>query len=116
MFNYLLQIGRGSDKDYLSQLQSSTVIKSKENFRLPKIREPAFIVKHFAADVTYQVEGFLDKNKDTVSEQLIGVLKESEVIIIIMLVLILLLIQYSVGCFEEYKVSVQQCIWEQQKP
>lgn len=73
------RMGRGTDVDWLNQLRSSTALKTKPHFALPKVQEPAFIVKHFAADVTYRVDGFLDKNKDTVSEQLLDVIKKSKV-------------------------------------
>lgn len=36
-------------------------------------------VKHFAADVSYAVEGFIEKNKDTVSEQLLEVVQRTKV-------------------------------------
>lgn len=42
-------------------------------------QNPTFIIRHFAADVTYNVDGFLTKNKDTVSEQLMIVMKNSKV-------------------------------------
>ncbi|MCP9264546.1 BMA-HUM-2 [Dirofilaria immitis] len=40
---------------------------------------PVFIIKHFAADVIYNVDSFLAMNKDTVSEHLITVMKKSKV-------------------------------------
>ena len=45
----------------------------KEHFSLPKFAKAAFIVKHFAAEVEYLAEGFLEKNKDAVSEELVCV-------------------------------------------
>ena len=39
--------------------------------------QSAFLVKHFADTVEYECEGFLHKNKDTVMEEQIVVLKGS---------------------------------------
>ena len=38
----------------------------------------AFCVKHFAGEVTYDVTGFLDKNRDTLTEDLVDMLRSSE--------------------------------------
>lgn len=38
----------------------------------------AFLVKHFSDTVQYESHGFLDKNRDTVSKELVNVLCESE--------------------------------------
>ncbi|KAM3716729.1 Unconventional myosin-Va [Dirofilaria immitis] len=43
-----------------------------------KNETPVFIIKHFAADVIYNVDSFLAMNKDTVSEHLITVMKKSK--------------------------------------
>lgn len=46
---------------------------------MPKFNNSTFTVKHFASDVTYTVDGFLDKNKDTVNEQLLEVVSKTKV-------------------------------------
>jgi myosin V len=38
-----------------------------------------FIINHFAERVEYSIEGFLEKNRDTVLEDQLKMLKESEV-------------------------------------
>jgi myosin-5 len=38
----------------------------------------AFVVRHFADNVEYECQGFLDKNRDTVMEEQIQILKASE--------------------------------------
>lgn len=42
--------------------------------------QKSFIIHHFAEKVEYQVEGFLEKNRDTVLEEQLKVLKYSDVI------------------------------------
>ncbi|VDK73468.1 unnamed protein product [Onchocerca ochengi] len=72
------KIGHGTDRDWLEKLRACQSLKKKQHFQLSKIKNPTFMIKHFAADVIYNVDGFLAKNKDTVSEQLMIVMKESK--------------------------------------
>lgn len=46
---------------------------------MPKIRNYSFIIKHFAADVSYKINNFLEKNKDTVNEQLLNTIGKTQV-------------------------------------
>lgn len=41
----------------------------------------AFLVKHFSDTVEYSSMGFLEKNRDTVSKELVNVLRESDLAI-----------------------------------
>jgi len=41
--------------------------------------QTSFIVHHFADKVEYQIEGFLEKNRDTVLDEHVNILKASEV-------------------------------------
>eukprot|EP01063_Lacrimia_lanifica_P034073 TRINITY_DN6220_c0_g6_i2.p1 TRINITY_DN6220_c0_g6~~TRINITY_DN6220_c0_g6_i2.p1 ORF type:complete len:1170 (+),score=479.42 TRINITY_DN6220_c0_g6_i2:147-3656(+) len=56
-------LGSGTDEGFLA--------KVKENhgknpfFAIKKLSRGSFVVKHYAKDVNYTVEGFLDKNRDT---------------------------------------------------
>jgi len=38
----------------------------------------AFIVKHYAQDVTYKGDGFLDKNRDSITDEQLELLQSSE--------------------------------------
>uniref|UniRef100_A0A1I7ZSE3 Myosin motor domain-containing protein n=1 Tax=Steinernema glaseri TaxID=37863 RepID=A0A1I7ZSE3_9BILA len=69
---------RATDADWLNQLRNCPTIKKREHFVLPKFKDPAFTIRHFAADVKYQVDGFLEKNRDTVNEQLLEVIHKSK--------------------------------------
>lgn len=72
------KMGQGTDRDWLEKLRTCQMLKKTQHFQLPKIKNPTFIIRHFAADVTYNVDGFLAKNKDTISQQLIAVMKNSK--------------------------------------
>ncbi|GMS79208.1 hypothetical protein PENTCL1PPCAC_1383, partial [Pristionchus entomophagus] len=76
LINYLdeqCKVVKGSDPGWLDQITNCPVLKKSAQLQLPKIRSASFMIKHFAADVSYTVDGFLEKNKDTVNEQLMQV-------------------------------------------
>ena len=53
----------GSDKSFLEKLEL-THNKRNQDYIKPK-RIGSFGIRHFAGEVTYDTNGFLDKNKDT---------------------------------------------------
>jgi myosin heavy subunit len=71
--------GRGTDEDWLLQIETNPKTKGCEHLQLPKIKNSTFIVKHFASDVCYKIDGFLVKNLDSVSEKLLGTIANSTV-------------------------------------
>ena len=66
---------KGSDKSWVEKLYDKC--KAWEHFSKPRLSQSAFLVKHFADTVEYECDGFLHKNKDTVMEEQIVVLKGS---------------------------------------
>ncbi|XP_060895750.1 unconventional myosin-Va isoform X3 [Labrus mixtus] len=68
---------KGSDDSWAQKLYN-THLKTSSLFEKPRMSNRAFIVKHFADKVEYQCDGFLAKNKDTVNEEQINVLKASK--------------------------------------
>ncbi|XP_060734398.1 unconventional myosin-Va isoform X4 [Tachysurus vachellii] len=68
---------RGSDDSWAQKLYN-TQLKTCALFEKPRMSNKAFIIQHFADKVEYQCEGFLEKNKDTVNEEQINVLKASK--------------------------------------
>ncbi|KAM3869682.1 unconventional myosin-Va-like [Diretmus argenteus] len=68
---------KGSDDTWAQKLYN-TLQKQKVHFEKPRLSNRAFIIHHFADKVEYQCEGFLEKNKDTVNEEQIHVLKMSK--------------------------------------
>uniref|UniRef100_A0A8C4HTT2 Myosin VAb n=1 Tax=Dicentrarchus labrax TaxID=13489 RepID=A0A8C4HTT2_DICLA len=68
---------KGSDDTWAQKLYN-TLLKQNAHFDKPRLSNRAFIINHFADKVEYQCEGFLEKNKDTVNEEQINVLKKSK--------------------------------------
>jgi alpha-tubulin suppressor-like RCC1 family protein len=64
---------RGTDASYLSKIKSV----HGSNSLMGKFGYDTFTVCHSAANVTYGVENFLDKNKDRLKENLVKSLKDS---------------------------------------
>ncbi|KYO21221.1 hypothetical protein Y1Q_0001487 [Alligator mississippiensis] len=68
---------KGSDDSWAQKLYNTHLNKCAL-FEKPRMSNKAFIIQHFADKVEYQCEGFLEKNKDTVYEEQIKVLKSSK--------------------------------------
>ncbi|XP_019389107.1 PREDICTED: unconventional myosin-Va isoform X9 [Crocodylus porosus] len=68
---------KGSDGSWAQKLYNTHLNKCAL-FEKPRMSNKAFIIQHFADKVEYQCEGFLEKNKDTVYEEQIKVLKSSK--------------------------------------
>ncbi|VVC36488.1 Hypothetical protein CINCED_3A024235 [Cinara cedri] len=67
---------QGSDASWTQKLY--TKCTKWDRFSKPKFAGSAFTIKHFAGDVEYYSEGFLDKNKDTVIEDQVNVLRNGK--------------------------------------
>ncbi|KAK7032835.1 myosin motor domain-containing protein [Favolaschia claudopus] len=69
----------GSDASFLQKLNAQLdKPANKAVYKMPKFANAAFTIAHYALDVTYQVEGFLEKNRDTVPEEHLTLLTSSE--------------------------------------
>ncbi|KAJ3597015.1 hypothetical protein NHX12_003415 [Muraenolepis orangiensis] len=68
---------KGSDDTWVQKLYAS-LLKQNAHFDKPRLSNRAFIIDHFADKVEYQCDGFLEKNKDTVNEEQLTVLKTSK--------------------------------------
>lgn len=69
----------GSDASFLQKLY--TTLAKPDNasvFKKPRFGASAFTVAHYALDVTYEVDGFLEKNKDTVPDEHLALLGNTE--------------------------------------
>ncbi|KAJ7116423.1 P-loop containing nucleoside triphosphate hydrolase protein [Mycena epipterygia] len=68
----------GSDASFLQKL--NTQLDKPANravYKMPKFANAAFTIAHYALDVTYQVDGFLEKNRDTVPDEHLALLTSS---------------------------------------
>ncbi|KAB5559196.1 hypothetical protein PHYPO_G00026200 [Pangasianodon hypophthalmus] len=71
------RIPKGSDENWARKLYDQHLNRSP-NFRKPRMSNAAFIVLHFADMVQYECEGFLDKNRDTIFEEPINIMRASQ--------------------------------------
>ncbi|XP_053557079.1 unconventional myosin-Vb [Bombina bombina] len=70
------KVPKGTDQNWCQKLYDRHI--SSQHFKKPRMSNSAFIVVHFADKVEYQCEGFLEKNRDTVYEEQINILKASK--------------------------------------
>lgn len=69
------RVPKGSDKSWVGKLYEKC--KKWDHFSKPRLSQTAFIIKHFADLVEYECAGFLDKNRDTVMEEQLNIIKAS---------------------------------------
>ncbi|KAI8905199.1 P-loop containing nucleoside triphosphate hydrolase protein [Gorgonomyces haynaldii] len=67
----------GSDENLVTKLYNRFATPQHKFFDKPRFGQKEFIIKHYALDVTYQIDGFIEKNKDTVSEEQLATLNDS---------------------------------------
>ncbi|XP_070781125.1 unconventional myosin-Vb [Enoplosus armatus] len=70
------KVPKGTDQNWAQKLYKQN--SSSAHFQKPRMSNISFIVVHFADKVEYQCEGFLEKNRDTVYEEQINILKASQ--------------------------------------
>uniref|UniRef100_A0A6Q2XQN1 Myosin VB n=1 Tax=Esox lucius TaxID=8010 RepID=A0A6Q2XQN1_ESOLU len=70
------KVPKGTDQNWCQKLFDR--LSSRVHFQKPRMSNTSFIIIHFADKVEYQCEGFLEKNRDTVYEEQINILKASK--------------------------------------
>ncbi|KAI8848017.1 P-loop containing nucleoside triphosphate hydrolase protein [Chytridium lagenaria] len=68
----------GSDGSLITKLYQRFATPTQQFFEKPRFGQKAFTIKHYACDVTYEIDGFIEKNKDTVSDEQLGLLNSAE--------------------------------------
>ncbi|KAG0311340.1 Myosin type-2 heavy chain 1, partial [Podila horticola] len=69
----------GSDQGWCNKLFSQLgTEKHKKWFTKPRFSNSAFTINHYAHAVTYDCDGFLEKNKDTLPDELLNLIKNSD--------------------------------------
>ncbi|GAB5354935.1 hypothetical protein AAMO2058_000162200 [Amorphochlora amoebiformis] len=75
MIDEEIRMPRGSDQSYM--LKISKKHEKKKVFKQNKFNKMNFTVSHFAGDVEYSTQGFLFKNKDRLTEDIVDLLTHS---------------------------------------
>ena len=67
---------KGSDATFLQKCHENH--EKNTSYVKPRQTKPQFGVRHYAGEVTYQIEGFLEKNRDTLKQDMLDLFKDSK--------------------------------------
>ncbi|XP_054476812.1 unconventional myosin-Vc [Anoplopoma fimbria] len=67
---------QGTDQSWLQKLFN--YLYANPLFEKPRLSNEAFVIQHFADKVEYQCTGFLEKNRDTLYEELVDIMRVSK--------------------------------------
>ncbi|KAK5663078.1 hypothetical protein OQA88_6494 [Cercophora sp. LCS_1] len=67
----------GSDEQFVTKLHHNYASDKHKFYKKPRFGKSAFTVCHYAIDVTYESDGFIEKNRDTVPDEHMAVLRAS---------------------------------------
>ena len=67
----------GSDDSFVTKLHHNFAADKQKFYKKPRFGKSAFTVCHYATDVTYESEGFIEKNRDTVPDEFTEVLRRT---------------------------------------
>ncbi|KAF2715292.1 myosin-2 [Pleomassaria siparia CBS 279.74] len=65
----------GSDEQFVTKLHHNFAGDKQKFYKKPRFGKSSFTVCHYAVDVTYESDGFIEKNRDTVPDEHMEVLK-----------------------------------------
>ncbi|KAK3905406.1 hypothetical protein C8A05DRAFT_12755 [Staphylotrichum tortipilum] len=67
----------GSDEQFVTKLHHNYAADKHKFYKKPRFGKSSFTVCHYAIDVTYESDGFIEKNRDTVPDEHMAVLRAS---------------------------------------
>ncbi|KAL2013455.1 hypothetical protein VTN00DRAFT_980 [Thermoascus crustaceus] len=67
----------GSDDQFVTKLHHNFAADKQKFYKKPRFGKSAFTVCHYAVDVTYESDGFIEKNRDTVPDEHMEILRNS---------------------------------------
>ena len=67
----------GSDDQFVIKLHHNFGSDKSKSYKKPRFGKSSFTVCHYAVDVTYESDGFIEKNRDTVPDEHMEVLRRS---------------------------------------
>jgi myosin-5 len=67
----------GSDEQFVTKLHHNFAGEKQKFYKKPRFGKSSFTVCHYAVDVTYESDGFIEKNRDTVPDEHMEVLRSS---------------------------------------
>ena len=65
----------GSDDQFVTKLHHNFANDKSKFYKKPRFGKSSFTVCHYAIDVTYESDGFIEKNRDTVPDEHMDVLR-----------------------------------------
>lgn len=70
-------VPKGSDQTFLQKIHKAHGQGKHPNYFQPLKSRTDFVINHYAGDVTYNSDGFLEKNKDTLNKDVLDLLEGS---------------------------------------
>ena len=67
----------GSDEQFVTKLHHQYGNDKHKFYKKPRFGKSSFTICHYALDVTYESEGFIEKNRDTVPDEHMAILRAS---------------------------------------
>ena len=67
----------GSDEQFVTKLHHNFAADKQPFYKKPRFGKSAFTVCHYAIEVTYESDGFIEKNRDTVPDEHMEVMRKT---------------------------------------
>jgi myosin V len=67
----------GSDESFVNKLHHNFAADKQKFYKKPRFGKSSFTVCHYATDVTYESDGFIEKNRDTVPDEHMEIMRKA---------------------------------------